>query len=538
MTDEEKTKEQLIHELEEMRQQIVELRKETQNVKQTGIKLKENEETFINIAENCPNMIYINKMGRVVYVNKKCEEIMGYTREEFYSPDFDFLTLIAPEYVETIKENFNKYVRGDEHPLSYEYALITKKGRKIEAIINSEEIIYGGSRCLLGIVTDISDRKLLEAELRQSQKMAAIGTLAGGIAHEFNNLLFVISGNVELLKSTATFPENEDCNSCLDSILSAAKRATHLVRQILTFSRKSDKRLENVDLVEVIKEGLKMMRASVPSTIDIVNSVSISRGIVRADSNQMYQILVNLCANAIYVLQNTGGTMEVGLCRELRNNQSFLRLSVSDDGPGMPPEVKDRVFEPFFTTKPVGDGAGMGLPVVHGIVEDCGGNIEIVSLEGHGTAVHVFLPEHIEAGGERGEDPNAVEESEKKILRIMLVEDEPALCTLIKNILENKGHQVLTFPDGASALAIFRGHPGKFDLVITDQAMPRISGKDMGRKMLEIRPDIPIVLITGFSEVIEAEEAEHLGFFDFLLKPVDISEFDKIVNRIVSGEKF
>ena len=179
----------------------------------------------------------------------------------------------------------------------------------------------------------------------------------------------------------------------------------------------------------------------------------------------------------------------------------------------------------------------MGLPVVHGIVEDCGGNIEIVSVEGYGTTVHVFLPEHIEAKGERAGDTNAVE-SPKQILRIMLVEDEPELCKLIKNILENKGHQVQTFRDGASALEIFQEHPGKVDLVITDQGMPSISGKDMGRKMLEIRPDIPIVLITGFSEVIEAEKARQLGFFDFLLKPVDISEFDKLVNRIVSGEKF
>jgi len=245
---------------------------------------------------------------------------------------------------------------------------------------------------LLHYAIDITERKKMENELRQAHKMAAVGTLAGGIAHEFNNALYAILLNLDMIKKYA-MPDDKLYHNA-EIALKACNWAAELMRQILTFSRKGDKSVKDVNLVEIVKEGLEMMRASTPSAIDIADSVSIASGIVRADSTQLYQVLNNLCANAKYVLQKTGGTMEVSLGRELRKAQSYLKLSVSDNGIGMPPEVKERVFEPFFTTKPVGEGKGMGLSVVYGIVEDYGGNIEIETAEGEGTTVHVYLPEY------------------------------------------------------------------------------------------------------------------------------------------------
>jgi len=485
------------------------------------------------MVESANDAIFFKDLeSRYVIANKKTLEVLGLPAEQVIGKN-DYEIMKSKEQAgKNVQDDQDVFTSGKAKEITKRMAGNNGKEYWFQAIKVPQFDDNGKVVGLVGIARDITRHREMETELRHSQKMAAIGTLAGGLAHEFNNLLFMITGNVQLLSANIKSSACEDCQSFLEPISRAAKRATNLVRQVLTFSRKSEKKVEDVDLVGVIREGMGMLRASLPTTIEIVDSVGIDGGMVRADSSQLYQLLVNLCANSKYVLQDSGGTIEIGLYRETRKNQPVLKLTVRDDGPGMPPEVKDRVLEPFFTTKPVGDGSGMGLSVVHGIVEDYGGDIEIESAVGQGTSVHVYLPEYIEAEEKAAEIPPAAEVAEKKSLRIMVVDDEPELCDIMTFMLETLGQQVEAFPDGESALAAFTEYPDRFDLVFTDQAMPKLSGKNMAVKMLKIRPDIPIVLITGYSDVIDPDEAEKLGFLDYLYKPFDVPDFEKVINRV------
>jgi PAS domain S-box-containing protein len=374
---------------------------------------------------------------------------------------------------------------------------------------------------------DITEKKQLEKSLQQSQKMAAIGTLAGGIAHEFNNLLFIITGNLELLKNTLPVKLYEKCNSHITSILSTTNRATNFISQILTFSRKNNKKIENVNMIRIIQEGLKMIKASMPAMVNIVENIKVDKAIIKGDSTQIYQILINLCTNAQYVLKKSGGIINISLDREIKNNKPHIKLSVKDTGPGIPFQIKDRIFEPFFTTKPVGEGAGMGLSVVHGIVESYQGKIELESTEKKGTTFHIFLPEHIEDI----EVSDSIKYT-KKNLRIIVVDDEPEILKIMIQMLKNKDHEVKSFSNGKLALKAFKKNHANFDLIITDQAMPKMSGQDLGKQILKIRPNIPIVLMTGFSDLIDQEKAKQIGFFDYITKPIKNSDFDRIINKV------
>jgi signal transduction histidine kinase/CheY-like chemotaxis protein len=382
-----------------------------------------------------------------------------------------------------------------------------------------------------------------EEQLRQAQKMEAIGTLAGGIAHDFNNILAAILGYTELAMSdlpTDTLPARY-----LQEIFTAGQRAKDLVQQILTFSRQSDHECQPVQLRSLIQEALTLLRASLPSTIELRCHLSPEAGAVWADPIQMHQIVLNLCTNAAYAMRETGGIIEVRL-EPLEVDDAFaalqpglrpgayVRLTVRDTGCGMAPAVLARVFEPFFTTKGVGEGTGMGLALVHGIVASHGGVITAQSTPEAGTTFEVYLPRL-----DQPVDPATATEEPLPQGQgcILLVDDEAMLVRMGHRLLERLGYEVVSSTSSLEALEVFRAMPQHFDLVLTDQTMPHMTGERLAQELRHIRPDIPIILCTGFSHVMNADRAQALGIEAFLLKPLVARDLGQVVQQVLERRR-
>jgi PAS domain S-box-containing protein len=366
----------------------------------------------------------------------------------------------------------------------------------------------------------------LQAHLRQTQKMEAIGTLAGGIAHDFNNVLAAIMGFTEL--TLVDLPMDTEAHGNLEQVLKAANRAKDLVSQILSFSRRGDQEKKPVEIGPIIKEALKLLRASLPATIEIQTRLHVERGKVLANPVQIHQLIMNLCTNAAQAMPG-GGLLRVEISAvEMGRRETaryaglvpgrYLLLRVSDTGVGMESQVMERIFEPFFTTKEPGEGTGMGLSVVHGLVKSHGGAITVYSEPGQGSSFSVHLPS-IEASGDDGPGkPDAPLPGGNE--RVLLIDDEPALADIGRHALERLGYRVRALTSGPEALELFTGHPDDFDLVITDYTMPQITGLDLARELQKIRPDIPIIMCTGFSGQLTAQRAQEAGIKRLLVKPL------------------
>jgi nitrogen-specific signal transduction histidine kinase/CheY-like chemotaxis protein len=357
-------------------------------------------------------------------------------------------------------------------------------------------------------------------------QMEAIGVLAGGIAHDFNNILSAVLGYTDLaLRKVAS---GTPVTQYLQEVLTAGRRAQSLVQQILTFSRASEPERIPVQLRLIVKEALKLLRASLPTTIDIHQDVDHDDGAVLADPTQMHQVLMNLCANAEYAMRDTGGILEVRLDTiELDTGAvahyaelvpgSYVRLTIRDTGHGIPPGVTARVFEPFFTTKGVGQGTGMGLAVVHGIVTSHGGAIRLQSTPGQGTTCEVYLPRLDMVVDDTTSQDESLPVGKGVIL---FIDDEEAIARVSQRMLEQLGYQAVVRTSSLAALETFYHAPYHFDLVITDQTMPHMTGEALACELRLIRPDIPIILCTGFSHTIDAEKAQTQGIDAFLMKPL------------------
>lgn len=385
-------------------------------------------------------------------------------------------------------------------------------------------------------------RRRAEAQLRQAQKMEALGTLAGGIAHDFNNILGIILGYAEMAGYETD--EHGPLYAQLQEILKAAKRARNLVQQILAFSRRSEQEKKPVQVGLIVKEALKMLRASLPTTIEIDSAVD-PQAIVMADPTQIHQVLMNLCANAAHAMMAGGGTLQVNLIRfDLRPEAvpvasalkpgPHVKLTVKDTGHGIDPVIIDRIFDPFFTTKETGVGTGLGLAVVHGIVESFGGHIGVESSPGKGTTFQVILPA-LET--DFALETKAAAPLPRGKERILVVDDEPALAEIVKQMLERLGYEVDCRTDSLEALDVFRSRLAEkpFDLVITDMTMPQMTGAELARALLGIRPDLPVILCTGFSEKVSAERAASLGIQGFLLKPVVLKDLAELVRKVLDA---
>ena len=386
---------------------------------------------------------------------------------------------------------------------------------------------------------EIEERKQVEKQLRQAQKMEAIGTLAGGIAHDFNNILAVILGFTEI---ALNMPEDTRTQHWLKQVLKAGERAKELVQQILAFSRETEQERKPVRITPILKETLKLLSASLPATIEIREDVAAS-GTILGDPTQIHQVLMNLCTNAAYAMREEGGVLtvsqsDVELDVEAAARYpnlppgSYLRLIVSDTGHGMDRAVMERIFDPYFTTKEPNEGTGLGLSVVHGIVQSYGGVITVDSEPGKGTSFHVVLPRIDREDTPKAETFAPLPTGNE---RILFIDDEKMLVEMGQEMLESLGYDVVALTNSLEALETFRAQPDRFDLVITDQTMPHKTGAELGRELLRIRPDIPIILCTGFSEIITEKQAEATGIRRFLMKPILRREMAQTIRDLLDG---
>ncbi|MCK5227059.1 MAG: response regulator, partial [Desulfobulbaceae bacterium] len=372
---------------------------------------------------------------------------------------------------------------------------------------------------LVHVAKDITEQKKMEEELFQAHKMEAIGTLAGGIAHDFNNILTAILGYAEIVR--ADLPESSPSRHDIDQVLKAGNRAKELVKQILTFSRKGQETQQPLQSSLIIKETLKLLRASLPTTIEIQEEIDPECGTILANPTNIHQILVNLCTNALHAMKDEKGILTVRLTRKELTKEhdvisgdgvaegSFVELMIRDTGHGMDKATVQRMFEPYFTTKEVGKGSGMGLALVHGIVQGCGGFIKVESGPGKGTTFNVYFPA-------MEEEIVEVEKKQQESLprgdeRILAVDDEEGIIELLKNMLKSLGYEVTAETSSEKTLEVFRTSPDSFDLIITDQTMPHLTGAELAKEILQIRPDIPIILCTGYSAMISEEKAKKIG---------------------------
>ncbi len=391
-----------------------------------------------------------------------------------------------------------------------------------------------------GIAQDVTERKALEARLVQAQKMEAIGTLAGGIAHDFNNILAAILGYTELTKSKVNQP---DLNGYLEQTLSACDRAKGLVRQILTFSRATEHKKRPIDVASILREALQLLRATIPSTIHILSRIDPALQTIFADPTQVHQILMNLCANAAHAMREGGGTLEIRLdnveitpqtqCSNLDLNPGpYVKLSISDTGTGISPDVIHRIFDPFFTTKKPGEGTGLGLSVVYGIARGSGGAVTAQSKLGEGSTFDVYLPAMADAG-------KPLPEAEKPIPKgsehILFVDDEEILAAMWCDILSDLGYRVTSTTDSLDALHRFLDNPDSFDLVMTDMTMPGMTGMDLSRKILEVRPDMPILLCTGFNDQASEEKVRAMGIREFAMKPLSLKLTARLIRKALGS---
>lgn len=375
----------------------------------------------------------------------------------------------------------------------------------------------------------------LEKQLRQAHKMESIGTLASGIAHDFNNILTIILGYAELA-SEEKDPDNliQD----LEEIKKGGERAKELVKQILEFSRKTEYSYQPILLSPIIKETLKMLRASIPATIDIKQQIN-SSGRVLADPTQIHQIMMNLCINAYHAMRETGGTLHVSASDiELSREDSgsgvppgkYLKIEVSDTGCGITEEIKDRIFDPYFTTKETGEGTGLGLAVVHGIIKNSNGHISVYSESGQGTSFHIYLP-LVEQKAATLQGDSIVNSIAGSGERILIVDDEVQITEIIRRYLSAEGYCIATYTNSGEALEEFQKDPDQFDLIITDMTMPYMTGAELSQRLLSIRPDIPIILCTGQSEIIDRKKAYAMGIAIYLKKPVSKQDLVAAVRK-------
>ena len=383
---------------------------------------------------------------------------------------------------------------------------------------------------------EMAERKEVEEQLRQAQKMEAIGTLAGGIAHDFNNILAGIIGFGEMaLEDT---PPETRTHRHLELILKSGIRGRDLVKQILAFSRKTEYERSPLSLSPLVAETIKLLKASLPATIRIKTNMRVKTDTVLANPTEIQQVVMNLCTNAAQSMRERGGEMSIAVtdansvAPELGLPQGrYVQLTVKDRGEGIDPGVRDRIFEPFFTTKKVGQGTGMGLSVVYGIVKGLRGAITVESKVGEGAVFRVFLPK---LKGDTGPEPT-VEQAPGGKERILFIDDEEVLAQWGKAVLERLGYKATAMTESTKALKSFSRDPSRFDLVFTDQAMPDMTGLALAGKLLALRPDLPIILCTGHSEAVSPEIAKAAGIKGFLMKPLIKKEIAEAVRRVLDA---
>jgi len=408
--------------------------------------------------------------------------------------------------------------------------------------------VFNGDSQVASIIhfaKDITERKELENRLNQAQKLEAIGTLAGGIAHDFNNILTPILGYAEMAQSD--IDPGHPAIDQLKEVVKAGLRAKDLVQQILTFSRQKENELLPLSPHIIIKEALKLLRASIPTSIEIRQNIDPNSGMVLADGTQLHQIIMNLCTNAYHAMRETGGVLAVSLQpTQVEGNDpkvngrllapgAYVVLDVSDTGCGIEQQDMAKIFDPYFTTKKQGEGTGLGLSVVHGIVKEYGGYVSVYSEPGKGSTFRVYLPRIVST--QVAEQPLSPQALPRGTERILVVDDDTSIVKLNTRILGSLGYGVTGLTGSKEALQVFQGAPRDFDLVLTDMTMPEMTGMDLSLRIHAIRPDIPIVLCSGFSTLIDSDKAKDIGIQEFLMKPVQRKNLAETVRKALDEAK-
>lgn len=474
---------------------------------------------------------------KIQYVNPAFERVTGYTREEVMGLNPRLLK--SGQHDEAFyKDMWDTLAKGE--PWTGHIINKKKDGSFFEedASISPIKDELGNIVNYVAVKRDVTEEVKIERQFRQSQKMEAIGTLAGGIAHDFNNILTAITGYTDL--AIHDLPEDSSVRADMEEVAKAGKRATELVKQILAFSRQTEEERHPVNVGLIAKEALKLLRASIPSSIEISRNIDTKARTVLADPTQIHQVIMNLCTNAYHSMEGRHGVLAVGLLEETIDADSasviradmkpgtYVHLTVTDTGRGMSKEVIDRIFEPFFTTKAVGEGTGMGLSVIHGIVERLGGVIIVQSEEGKGSAFHVYLPLTEKALERESVETEQIEGGREQI---MFVDDEEPIANLGDRILESLGYVVTVFTDPSEAWDAFRERPSDFDLVVTDLTMPRMTGLELSVAVLNVRPEIPIIMSTGYGESLDLDEISDKGIRAMLKKPLTRGSLGKAVRK-------
>ncbi|MBN2040293.1 MAG: response regulator [Spirochaetes bacterium] len=506
--------------------------------------LEEQTELLNNIIDKIPfnvfwkdtNLVYqgCNRTFLNTFGMKGPEDVIGRTNHELKWNKED---------ADKLEDDDKRVLKTGKPEINAEEAVTGPYGQQryiVKSMVPLKDLngnIFG----ILGIFNDITERKQMEENLKQSQKMEAIGTLAGGIAHDFNNILGAIIGYTELAKDEV--PPDSEAYNFLEMVLRSGSRAKELVKQILTFSRKSHEERRPVYLSEVIKEEVKLLRSALPATIDINLKVDDDCGLVNADVTQMHQVVMNLCTNAAHAMREKGGVLDISLIPVVLTPDSikkyhdfapgpYVELKISDTGKGIDPGVIHRIFEPFFTTKENGEGTGMGLAVVHGIIKDHKGDIVVESYPGKGTAFTILLPRVVNREDNGRKHSNFIESGKESVL---FVDDEKLLLSLADNILTSLGYRVTPVNSSLEALELYQKSPGSYDIIVTDHTMPHMTGFDLSRRILEINPSARIILCTGYSESLNPDKVRNAGIMKLCYKPVTKKDIAVLIREALDS---
>jgi len=516
--------------------------------KKAEIALRKSEEKYRNVIEHANEAIFIAQDWVIRFPNPKTIDLMGYSEEELANTPF--VDIIHPDDRQMVAERHKQRLSGEKVEEFYSFRIISKKGETQWIEIKPVRIMWDNRPATLNFVADITARKKsetenkkLEEQLFRAQKMEALGTLAGGIAHDFNNILSAIHGYTELC--IFDLPNNHSLQINLRHILDASDRAKEMVNQILAFSRKNEQERSPVYIGSIILEVEKLLRISFPSTIKIIVDIRDAPTPVISDKIQLYQVIMNLCTNAAHAMRDQGGSLLISLCEvtldhdaiegRIINPGKYQKLSVSDTGCGMSDETKRRLFDPYFTTKQPGEGSGLGLAVVHGIVKSHKGEITFHSELGKGSSFSIFFPV-IEMAAETKQQQ--VQEAKNPIApevkhRVLFVDDDPILVNMVTQMLEKIGCSVESQNSTTDTLKIILNDPTRFDVVITDQTMPNITGLELAKEIKAINPHLPVILCTGFSEEIDEKNFRAKGVDAFLMKPISMTEIAEVIRKVL-----
>lgn len=516
--------------------------------KSIELKLKESEERYRSLFENNHVVMLLidPESGDIIDANPAAVSFYGWTRKKMKTKKITEINTLTQKEIE---KEIQAAANGKRNCFHFKHRRSDDTICDVE--VYSGTILLNNRKLIYSMIYDVSERikvqkekQALQKRLIQSQKMESIGTLAGGIAHDFNNILTPIFGYTEFAMDHINQPEKlkED----LDEIYQAAERSRNLIKQILTFSRQSSQEKQPLKLSIIVKEVVKLLRATIPTNIEIRLEITAQK-IILSNPDNIHQIIMNLCTNAYQAMQIKGGILgvtlkdveltEADLTPELQVPiGQYVRLEIGDTGPGMEKELLAKIFEPYFTTKGIDEGTGLGLAVVHGIVKDHDGFIQVYSESGKGTTFHVYLPVV-----DKKPDACITKKGKASLAfgkeRIMFVDDEEKILKMAREILSSYGYQVTAFSDAVQALRDFEKQPNQYDLVITDMTMPHMLGTEFFQKVMKIRPDIPVILCTGHSDQVNRDKALAMGIREYIKKPILMSNLLKIIRGVLEHEK-